>query len=132
IYYKIVDEDFLSLYNFEMLAGSKLAKSDTLREYVVNETAVKVFGFESPEEAIGKRLETRGTSYPIIGVVKDFHSMSFKQEILPIVFESSKYISNTINIKLAATSPQYWQRTIGEIEQTWKSIYPDAPFEYKF
>ncbi len=132
VYYKIVDEDFLDLYDFEILAGRKLAKSDTLREYVINETAVKAFGFKSPEEAIGMHLEVRGRSYPIAGVVNDFHHVSFKQEISPIVFESSQYISETINVKLAARSSQQWQRTISEIEQTWKSVYPDAPFEYQF
>jgi ABC-type antimicrobial peptide transport system permease subunit len=132
VYYKIVDEDFLDLYDFKVLAGSKLAKSDTLREYVINETAVKTFGFESPEQAIGKQLETRGRSYPIVGVVNDFHHVNFKQEISPIVFESSQYVSPTVNVKLAANNPQQWQRTLGEIEQTWKSVYPDAPFEYQF
>lgn len=132
VYYKIVDEDFLDLYDFKVLAGSKLAKSDTLREYVINETAVKTFGFESPEQAIGKQLEARGRSYPIVGVVNDFHHVNFKQEISPIVFESSQYVSPTVNVKLAAINPQQWQRTLGEIEQTWKSVYPDAPFEYQF
>lgn len=78
------------------------------------------------------QLETRGKSYPIAGVVNDFHHVSFKQEISPIVFESSQYVSKTVNVKLAANNPQQWQRTIGEIEQTWKSVYPDAPFEYQF
>ncbi len=129
---KFADEDFLDLYNFDVLAGTNLTQSDTIREFVLNESAIRALGFESPEQAVGMHLEMQRNRYPIAAVVKDFHGHDFKTEILPTAFVSSKRQLNIINIKLAAINPKQWKNTIGEIEQTWKSIYPDAPFEYKF
>src|SRR5690606_35907071 len=68
----------------------------------------------------------------IAGVVKDFHNFSFKEEISPVMFLSDKGMLRTVNVKLPPANPQQWQRTINEIEQTWKGIYPDVSFEYKF
>lgn len=129
---RFADEDLLDLYNFEVLAGTNITKSDTIREFIVNESAVKAMGISSPEDAIGAQLEMQGKPYPIVAVVKDFHVYDFKREIPSTVFVNSKHQLNTVNIKLAASKPEHFQRTIGEIEQTWKSIYPDATFAYKF
>jgi ABC-type antimicrobial peptide transport system permease subunit len=132
MYLKFADENLLDLYDFKIIAGNKTTKSDTVHEFLINETAVKAFGFEFPEQAVGKQLETRGNSYPIVGVVKDFHNFYFKSEISPIAFLSDKTLMNTVNIKLHQANSKQWQRTISEIEKTWKAVYPDAAFEYKF
>ncbi|MCY4778087.1 ABC transporter permease [Sphingobacterium sp. UT-1RO-CII-1] len=129
---RFADEDLLDLYNFEVLAGTNLTKSDTIREFIVNESAVKAMGFSSPKDAIGVHLEMQRQSYPIVAVVKDFHVYDFKKEIPSTVFVNSKRQLNTVNIKLAASNPKHFQKTIGEIEQIWKSIYPNAAFVYKF
>ncbi|MDH5468727.1 MAG: ABC transporter permease, partial [Candidatus Aminicenantes bacterium] len=89
-----VDSDFADVYGLQLLKGRFLdlnRQSDHLRAVVINETAVREFGLESP---VGTHLPyiPRGnlTAFPveeieIIGVVKDFHCRSLHQEINPIM-----------------------------------------------
>ena len=140
IYLKNIDTAILALYQIKLLAGRNLHPSDTVREYVINETAVKAFGFKSPEDAIGKYLykeylqhvESTELKYPIVGVVKDFHTATFQQKINPLALMTDKSQMSTFNIKLNSTDPEKWQQVIKVIESKWKSYYPGQEFDYKF
>ncbi|MEO7992550.1 MAG: ABC transporter permease, partial [Chryseolinea sp.] len=77
--YKGADENFLSMFNIDLVAGRNLTPSDTVREFIVNEKLVAKLGLNSPEEILGKPMGVNGDSWqgPIVGVVKDFHDQSF-------------------------------------------------------
>ncbi len=59
-----------------MLAGRNLLPSDTLREFVINETCLQSLGYKKPDDAIGQMVEVgiSGKKGPIVGVMEDFHS----------------------------------------------------------
>ncbi|HWK58219.1 MAG TPA: ABC transporter permease [Parapedobacter sp.] len=131
---KSVDTDFINLYDIPLLAGRNLQTSDTTREYIINEVALKAFGFPTPEAAIGQRL-TKGDGdigLPITGVVKDFHQFSLKSGIDAAALVMYKDGLNTLNIKLPPSQPGKWKDAIALIEADWKRVYPDIPFEYRF
>lgn len=129
---KWVDTSYLSLYNLKLLAGRNIHASDTTKEFVINETAVKAFGFASPQDALGKIIGQKGSKFPIVGVVKDFHTQDFYQAINPIAFESDKSSLFSLNIKLAGTDPAQWQKTLKAIESEWYRFYPPETYSYKF
>ncbi|RYE21614.1 MAG: FtsX-like permease family protein, partial [Sphingobacteriaceae bacterium] len=52
VFKKWIDTTYLKVYNMKLLAGRNLHASDTTNEFVINETAVKAFGFASPQEAL--------------------------------------------------------------------------------
>lgn len=132
-YIKNIDTAYISLYNMQLLAGRNLLPSDTVREYLVNETLLKVLGFKSPKEAIGKFIGPQdGQQFPIVGVIKDFHNKTFYSSIDPIILLNDKELNTTYNIKLTERNPESWQESIAEIEKLWKNFYPDETFEYKF
>lgn len=83
VYKKRVDTSYMDLYGIKLLAGRNLHISDTVNEYVINEAAVKAFGFSSPQEqeAIGEFIGPVNSKYPIVGVVKDFHLQDFYTKI---------------------------------------------------
>ena len=51
---KPADTGYFSLYKLKLVAGRVYFPSDTIREFVVNETIVKNLGYKDPEKAIGK------------------------------------------------------------------------------
>jgi putative ABC transport system permease protein len=80
---QIADEDFLQTFKIDLVAGRNLSPikpggAARVFECLVNETAIKQFGWENP---IGKKI--RGELYvgTVVGVVKDFHSQSLRQKI---------------------------------------------------
>ncbi|MGV3761459.1 FtsX-like permease family protein [Parapedobacter sp.] len=133
LHMKIADTAYIGLYGMELIAGRNFRPSDTINEMVINKKAVAAYGFSSPEEAIGKLLvlPSNGNTYPIVGVVDDFHQMGLRAAIPPAVITSAKNRLHTFNIKLPK-EPAQWQGAIGAIEKEWDDVYAGIPFEYRF
>lgn len=131
---KFGDIDYLKLYGFQLLAGRNFVASDTMNEIVINEKAVYAYGFQSPQEAIGEFLSKAGDktfSYPIVGVVSDFHQFGIQSKIEPVLITTSKNQTSILNIKLPDDASK-WSGSIKIIEREWKKLYEGVPFKYRF
>ncbi|MES1225664.1 MAG: FtsX-like permease family protein, partial [Bacteroidota bacterium] len=126
---KPADTGYFRLYNLPIVAGRVYFSSDTMREFVVNETVVKNLGFRTPEEAIGKLINTNGKTCPIVGVVKDFHVYSLRDAIGPVVFSTMKNNYGLANIKINMSQAK---NVIASMQNTWNKYFPDFVFEYSF
>jgi len=65
----------------------------------------------------------------IVGVIKDYHSTSLKNEIAPVFMVNMKKSYNTATIKIASSNIS---ATIKTIEKIWNDTYPNYVFEYQF
>jgi predicted permease len=128
---KPADTAFFRTYGLKLVAGRLFAPGDTIREMVVNETFVKKSGFRNPEEAIGKRILLGGRGDPklVVGVVRDFHQHSLKEEIEASFIATYHFTYNVAGIKI---NSQNVPQTVAGIERVWKGVYPDFVYEYKF
>jgi putative ABC transport system permease protein len=129
---KWADPEYFSLYKLQFVAGHAYAKSDTVHEYVVNETLLKKLGVRDPQQAIGKyiNLWDDKTKYAqIVGVVKDFNVSSLKDEIPPVIMASWKAVYQRINIKI---QPVNVRQSLATVERLWISNFPDGMYEYQF
>lgn len=127
-----VDFDYMRQYNMKMVAGRAFSRdfqTDTTQAMVLNEAAIKMFGYRSPQQAIGKRFKQWGREGKIIGVVKDFHFMALQQDIKPL---SMRIEPNACNLVSVNVSSAHLPATITAIENKWKRIIPDRPFSYYF
>lgn len=132
LHLKFADGDYTELYSLKLLAGRNIHQSDTIRELVINETAIRAYGFSSPEEAVGEVLINphSGVAYPIVGVVGDFHQFGLQSTINATALVSKKGL-HIINIKLPEKVSQ-WQESIQAVEAEWNEVYPGVPFEHQF
>ena len=133
-----VDSDFADVYGLQLLEGRFLdlnRQSDHVRAVVINETAVREFGLESP---VGTHLPyiSRGnlTAFPveeieIIGVVKDFHCRSLHQEINPILISYNKDWMTHGGILYSGDN---LAGIVTHAKETWKRFAPGFPFEFSF
>ena len=95
----------------------------------MNETAVKLFGYSSPKDIIGKKFDQWGRKGTIIGVMEDFHFRSLQEAIKPL---SMRIEPNGCNLISATVSPTNVKATIAAVENKWKSLIPNRPFSYFF
>jgi ABC-type antimicrobial peptide transport system permease subunit len=129
------DPDYFDIYKLKLVAGKLPVQSDTLKEYLVNESFTKAFGFINPEDAIGKLILKGNKKAPITGVLKDFHTKSTHEPIKPLAYSSVRKNSYNIHIALKsqAGSPGLWKSGLEKIEMEFKKLYPeDADFKYNF
>lgn len=131
-----VDYDFLKTMNFRLKQGrlfSQQFPADTNNRLIVNEATLRKF--QIPEnKAIGQRLnfDWDGQTYPydIVGVVKDFHFEDLHQTIEPYAFMLNS--RPNFNYIIAHINGANMANVLGFLEQKWKSLRPDEPFEYTF
>ena len=126
---KTADEHYLETFGLQLVAGRNLLKSDTIREYLVNEAFLRKMQLKSPQEAIGKNLRVWGKTGPIVGVMKDFKLYSFRDEIIPCCVMSFAKSYGNCAVK---TDLRHVPQTLKALEQIWNDTYPDHVFEYQF
>ncbi len=127
-----VDFDYIPQYKMQVVAGRAFSRefgTDTTQAMVLNETATRLFGYRTPQEAIGRKFDQWGRQGKIIGVVKDFHFQSLQESMKPLSMRIEPERLETITAEIAATNIP---ATIAAIEGQWKNYLPDRPFSYYF
>jgi len=126
----LADSDFTQTFGFEFLAKSEIPETVSSWTYTfINEAALEAFAFSSPKEALGAELEFLSYQVKILGVVKDVHWSSLKETSPPTLFileeEYGAYFSIQMNLDNIPA-------TLAHIENSYKTVFPDDPFEYFF
>ncbi|GGG34870.1 ABC transporter permease [Bizionia arctica] len=127
-----IDDDYINQFDLKLLAGRNFSRdlaSDSLESMIINEKVLGLLGYSNPEEVIGKGFEQWGRNGHIIGVVKDFHMSSLKEEILPLSMVYNSFGNSLINLKIAGNDVN---STLAIIEKSFKKSYPNKTFEYHF
>jgi len=132
-----VDEAYIPTFGMEIIAGRNFSPDmpTDSNAVVINETAAKLYGFENPigQKIFGGQNFTPQSDEPletqtIIGVVKDFHFESLRQNISALSMwlnPRSGNLSLKINTEEIPT-------LLADIEKTWKKVAPELPFSYRF
>jgi len=131
----VVDYDFINTYALQIAAGRGFSKNygTDSSAFILNETAVKEIGWGDAKNAIGKSFEWGlGKKGRIIGVVKDFHYNSLQQKIMPVVMHIMPLNSGWYRYISARINTHDVQHAIRSLQNTWKKLLPDHPFEYFF
>jgi len=128
---KSTDYEYVPTYRLPLVAGRNLQPSDTVREFLVNETLVKSLGITDPQLVLNKEIDLWNGQFKgvVVGILKDFHDRSFRTGIAPLMMTTYKGWYNSAGIKL---SSEHALATVEAIEKTWNRIFPDFVFEYKF
>jgi len=129
---KRADTGYFELYKMKLIAGRNLQQSDTLKEYVINETYSKMLGYNNPADVIGQLLDKGDRKIPIVGVLADIHTKSLHNPIQPLAFSSEAKNHSTFHIALlpGGKNTNNWKKTIAAIGAAWKEVYPDEDFRY--
>lgn len=128
------NEEYIPLYQMKLLAGRNLQPADSLKEYVINEACLRMFGFNNPADAIGKMLYYNDRPYPIVGVVADFNEKSFHETIKPACIVNLPFLQNNLAIRLDSKGKQTDEvrSTLSQIQKIYKEAYTGRTFDYSF
>jgi len=108
----IVSLEYLTFFDFRLLAGEMLSEGDAETLVLINEDAAKAFGWHNP---VGKKFEGRGARYTVKGVIKNIYNRSLTVK----VFRPAYYTLETLEGNFLAASVLFEYK-----EGTWKFLKP--------
>lgn len=131
--YYSIDESYLPLFDIDLTAGRNFSSelsSDSTSAYIINEAAVKKFGWEN---ALGKSIFiTSGDEtleHTVVGVVENFHFETLHQSIRPLIlqYRPADFTRLAMNLNTADLSA-----SAGEIADFVKPYNSGLPVGYYF
>lgn len=126
---KQIDGNYIKMFDLQLIAGQNIPDFDTVTGFLVNETLVNVAGFKKPEDMIGQVIRVWRKEYPVVGVVKDFHTVSLHDPIEATVLFNNLSRYRTLALKVDMHKAQ---DVIAQLKTKWEAAYPEDLFEYEF
>ncbi len=151
---QVADTNFLEFMNVELIAGRGFSESlkaqpplpddapledwisylnNARREYLINESGMKLLGVTDPQELLGKEISWNQTFKlqpgPIVGVISDFHQETLRNKVDPTVFIYEPIWLRVFLIKLETSG---LPSSLASIDEVWKDMFPDFPMESAF
>lgn len=126
---KTIDGNYVALFDLQFVAGGNLTDTDTAQGFLVNERLARLTGHENPGDMVGKRIKMWGKNLPVVGVVKDFHTVSLHSEIEATILLNRIRSYRSLSVRIRPTD---MQSTIAAIRTKWEATYPAFVFSYEF
>ena len=130
--FKTVDENYMSLYGLELLAGRDLLKNDSANRVVINQRVADLMGFKNNyEHAVGETLSSGwDMDLKIVGVMKDFHSQSLRDgyQYVFLLRVPSMFYEVAIKTKDGADV----RVAVDKFEAAWDKVYPEYVKDWTF
>jgi len=136
------DHDYVKTLGLRIVAGrdfSREMSTDATEAFLINETAVKEWGFGSPAKAIGQPIYWNEWSpadslHPVkkgkvIGVVQDFHYKSLHEKVTASVIQIDPQVIYTVAAKIKTANIKH---TLAFVQNKWNQFVPAYPLDYKF
>jgi putative ABC transport system permease protein len=116
-----VDTSFIAIFRINLLQGRNFSPGDK-KVCLVNETLMKENKWDNYR---GKQAGGN----EIIGVVKDFHTSSLYEKIVPVEIDFNTSFLPDMTIRMNGVNKE---GTLDFIKAAWKRIAPYSPMEYYF
>lgn len=135
-----MDFGFLEMMKIKIVEGRNLSPkfaSDTINNWLINETLAKTLNLKNPINTIissGWGGEKGNLKFKVVGIVKDFHITGFQSKVPPMVFINLKTLKwNNFDNLYVKVSPNNLSKTLAQLKSYWeKNVNPDYPFDYEF
>ncbi len=130
-----IDYDFINTLGIKLVAGRNFGPADhdpnfeKLHNALLNESAVRLLGFASPEDAIDKVVLRGDKAWTVVGVIGDFHQKSVRYPIEPAMFFPAYSTYSDISVRL---NTKETSEAIATIRQEYDKFFPGNLFDYAF
>lgn len=134
IAFKHIDEHYFPTLGIQLKAGRNFSPdfpADSTHSVIVNEAYIKKAGWK--DSGVGHTVDFLNGSeqkLTIVGVVKDYHYGSLKEEIGPMLFTADPHMP--FGRFYLRVQPEKIPQALRSVEATYRKLDPFRPFQYKF
>jgi putative ABC transport system permease protein len=125
-----IDYKHIPQFEIDIVAGRNFDPKFTAdnNKVLVNESLVELLQFENPESTLGELVRVGRDTFEIVGVVDDYHQMSLKAKVIPVVFRLTA-VGSFYSIKLETEN---YNQVVQALDEPWKAFFPGNPLDYFF
>ncbi len=123
-----VDYDYINTLGIQLKEGRDFSKefaSDSINSIIINSKMEQELGLNDP---LGKELDNNGQIWTVVGVVKDFHFKSLKEDISSLSLVIGKDIG-AVSVKLEKGNIN---EALAAITSVWNKNVPNQSINYSF
>jgi hypothetical protein len=124
-----VDFEYIDMFGLEVVGGREFSReisTDSQSAYIINETGAKTLGHKN---VIGKSFSLWDNEGTIIGIVKDFHMSSLRENIQPLIMKVNSDWDSYVFVKVDSS---HTKNILAKIEGIHRKMNPDYPFQFGF
>jgi putative ABC transport system permease protein len=107
---------------------SKHIPTDSAKAVLINEAAIKIFGWKTASAAIGMPFGDEGDRRYVIGVVKNFNFESLHKPVDPLLIGYARN-AGLMSLKIDGARAH---EAIAYLEKIWQNDAPGVPLQYSF
>ena len=121
-----ISDDYLETMGITLTEGRKFHLGDKNKTCLLNQEAVKKFGWDTIED----KEYSQGEGYKVVGVVENFNVESLHKDVgaVALLYEPD-HSFGTLSVSLM---PGNISRQLTEMERTWKKVLPHEPMYFTF
>ena len=125
-----IDHDYVPTFDLKLIAGRNFSRdfSNDNERVLLNRELAESLEFLPAESAVGEKVRVGGDTMEIAGVLENYHQMSLKNKVSPLVFRLTTS-SNFYSFKLTANNHK---DVLEAIQQPWDNFFPGNPVDYFF
>lgn len=133
-----VDFNFIKAYDLQVVEGRAFDESRVSDStgVILNEAAVKQFGFASAKDAVGKKvwMETLdNVPNQVIGVIKNYHQQSAQVNYTPLILLMDPKLdwvpTRYYSVKMESKNPA---SIVAGVRSVWAENFPESSFDLFF
>lgn len=124
-----IDHDYVPAFNLTLAAGRNfdLDHPGERKNVILNRAMTEALNFATVEEAIGEKVSHGGDTLEIVGVLENYHQMSLKEKVSPLVYRYTPHFARFFAFKLESADHN---RILAALEEPWEKVFPDNPIDY--
>lgn len=130
-----ISPGWIKLYQLKLLAGRDYVATDynvnfgKVHNLIINESATKLLGYATPQDAIGKSILRGKRQWDIIGVINDYHQKSLRYPVEPTILMPSYGTGSSISVRVDSKDVS---KTVAALKSTFDEFFPGNLFDYYF
>jgi putative ABC transport system permease protein len=123
-----IDHDYIKAFDLKIAAGRGYDREHTDEQgnIIINRAMAEALDFTDPEKALGQRI-IQGDTFQVVGVLENYHQMSLKEAMVPLVFRYSPNFSRFYAIKMETENAK---NVLASLQQPWDTFFPGNPVDY--
>jgi putative ABC transport system permease protein len=123
-----IDHDYIPAFNLALAAGRNYDRDYPMerKSVILNRAMVESLEFKDAQSAVGEKVIHGRDTLEIVGVLENYHQMSLKTVVSPLVF---RYMQGDSFFSFKVESVNSNQ-LISALEGPWKTFFPGNPIDY--